>query len=44
MKRGACPTLGRPMRTGDGWLVRFVPAAGLDTGQAAGLAAAAEGR
>ena len=25
MRRGACPTLGRPMRTGDGLLARLRP-------------------
>ena len=39
MRRGACPTLGAPMLTGDGWLARFV--ARLTGAQAAGLAAAA---
>ena len=41
MRRGACPTLAAPMLTGDGWLVRLAPAAGLTAAQAAGLAAAA---
>ena len=40
MRRGVCPTLAAPMRTGDGWLARLA-VAGLDAGQLAGLAAAA---
>ena len=42
LRRGACPTLAAPMLTGDGWLARLAPAAGLTAAQLAGLAAAAE--
>lgn len=41
-RRGACPALSRPMETGDGLLVRLVPAEGaLAPAQLEGLAAAA---
>ena len=41
-RRGACPALTRPMETGDGLLVRLVPAKGaLSPAQLSGLAAAA---
>ena len=36
-RRGACPTLAAPMLTGDGWLARLTPAAGLTPAQLAGL-------
>jgi len=41
MRRGACPTLAAPMRSGDGLLARFAPPEGLTPAQLAGLAAAA---
>lgn len=41
LRRGACPTLAAPMRTGDGWLARLTLADGLTGAQLAGLAAAA---
>lgn len=38
MRRGACPSLPEPMRTGDGLLARLQPAAPLTLDQLAGLA------
>lgn len=40
-RRGACPSLARPMPTGDGLLARLTPAGGLSPRQLAGIAAAA---
>lgn len=40
-RRGACPTLAAPMRTGDGWLARLMLTGGLTPAQLGGLATAA---
>lgn len=42
MRRGACPSLARPMQTGDGLLVRLRPAGPLTPAELRSLAAAAE--
>jgi precorrin-3B synthase len=44
MRRGACPTLGEPMPTGDGLLVRFRPVHGRLSAEAARAVAAAAAR
>ena len=36
LRRGACPSLGAPMPTGDGWLVRLSAARGAGPGAARG--------
>ena len=41
LRRGACPSLAAPMRTGDGWLARLSFTEGLTGAQLAGLAAVA---
>jgi precorrin-3B synthase len=41
LRRGACPSLAAPMRTGDGWLARLTFTEGLTGAQLAGLASVA---